>query len=273
MLRTLHGWCNGKARGPHDRIDHGVLGASPASERSPRAPYTAEAPSGPPGQTPVSSLGLGESGFLECVVNVSEGRDEVLLGKLVEQIDNVLLDLHRDPSHHRCVITLGGRDTDVEAAARSLTRRAVDLLDLGAHRGAHPRFGVVDVVPFVPLAPQITPGGFGPPSSIRRPPIPIPTSGRRLPPATVSRAGPPRSSVFPAFSMVHSPTAVSARSPRFVEWPTPDCDPTSGQIAPIPMPDLWPWEHVRLWSPTTCGSRVGTPSSFARSLRRSGVRT
>ncbi len=113
----------------------------------------------------MSSLGLGESGFLECVVNVSEGRDEVLLGKLIEQIDNVLLDLHRDPSHHRCVITLGGRDTDVEAAVRSVTRRAVDLLDLGAHRGAHPRFGVVDVVPFVPFAPQITPGGLGPSSS------------------------------------------------------------------------------------------------------------
>jgi glutamate formiminotransferase / 5-formyltetrahydrofolate cyclo-ligase len=98
------------------------------------------------------------AGLLECVVNVSEGRDELLLGRIVEQIDEVLLDLHRDPSHHRGVITLGGRGPAVEAAVRRVATHAVSLLDLGAHRGAHPRFGVVDVVPFVPLPPLRTPG-------------------------------------------------------------------------------------------------------------------
>ena len=60
-----------------------------------------------------------------------------------------LLDVHSDPWHHRSVLTLGG--DDVEAAARAVAAAAVDLLDLSDHEGAHPRLGVVDVVPFVPL--------------------------------------------------------------------------------------------------------------------------
>ena len=58
-----------------------------------------------------------------------------------------LLDVHTDPDHHRSVLTLVG-----EAAPRAVTVEAVARLDLRDHLGAHPRFGVVDVVPFVPLA-------------------------------------------------------------------------------------------------------------------------
>jgi len=57
-----------------------------------------------------------------------------------------LLDLHRDPDHHRAVVTVVG-----EEAPRRLARLAVERIDLGRHRGAHPRLGAVDVVPFVPL--------------------------------------------------------------------------------------------------------------------------
>jgi glutamate formiminotransferase len=49
------------------------------------------------------------------------------------------------------VFTLGGPGAVVEAAARVLAADAVARLDLGSHAGEHPRFGVVDVVPFVPL--------------------------------------------------------------------------------------------------------------------------
>lgn len=38
-----------------------------------------------------------------------------------------------------------------EAAPRAVAALAVELIDLRDHRGAHPRFGAVDVVPFVPL--------------------------------------------------------------------------------------------------------------------------
>lgn len=85
--------------------------------------------------------------MLECVVNVSEGRRPDVLQDLARAIGpRDLLDVHVDPWHHRSVWTLVGTE-----APRRLTRRALDLLDLTDHHGVHPRLGVVDVVPFVPL--------------------------------------------------------------------------------------------------------------------------
>ncbi|HXX89979.1 MAG TPA: hypothetical protein VEI83_07140 [Acidimicrobiales bacterium] len=89
--------------------------------------------------------------MLECVVNVSEGRDTAVLDELAAAGGGCLLDLHRDPVHHRSVFTMAGED--VEEATRSLARRVVELVDLRTHSGVHPRFGALDVVPFVPLGP------------------------------------------------------------------------------------------------------------------------
>ena len=85
--------------------------------------------------------------MLECVVNVSEGRDRAQLDDLRKACRGALLDLHSDPDHHRSVFTLVGED-----GPRRLAERAVARLDLRTHGGVHPRLGVVDVVPFVPLA-------------------------------------------------------------------------------------------------------------------------
>jgi len=87
---------------------------------------------------------------LECVVNISEGRRHDLMGAIAAVAGTALLDLHSDADHNRSVLTLVG-----EEAARAVTVEAVARLDLRDHQGAHPRFGVVDVVPFVPL------GGLG----------------------------------------------------------------------------------------------------------------
>lgn len=87
--------------------------------------------------------------MLECVINVSEGRDAAALDALRASCADALLDVHTDADHHRSVFTLAG--WDVGEAARSLTRCAVATLDLARHAGVHPRIGVVDVVPFVPL--------------------------------------------------------------------------------------------------------------------------
>ena len=84
--------------------------------------------------------------MLECVVNVSEGRDLGLLARLDDVCGADLLDRHTDGHHHRSVFTLVGTD-----APRQLARAAVAHLDLRLHQGVHPRLGVVDVVPFVPL--------------------------------------------------------------------------------------------------------------------------
>jgi glutamate formiminotransferase len=86
---------------------------------------------------------------LESVINVSEGRREAAITAIAAAAGPCLLDVHRDPHHHRTVLTLAG--AGVEAAARATALMAVSILDLRAHDGAHPRLGAVDVVPFVPL--------------------------------------------------------------------------------------------------------------------------
>jgi glutamate formiminotransferase / 5-formyltetrahydrofolate cyclo-ligase len=83
---------------------------------------------------------------LECVVNVSEGRDPAVIDELAAAAGSDLLDVHRDPHHHRSVWTLVG-----EQAARAVAATAVARIDLRHHDGVHPRLGAVDVVPFVPL--------------------------------------------------------------------------------------------------------------------------
>jgi glutamate formiminotransferase len=88
---------------------------------------------------------------LECVVNVSEGRDADLIATIAAGAGDTLLDLQSDADHHRSVLTLGGDAPDVEEAARSVVTEAVRRLDLTGHVGVHPRLGVADVVPFVPL--------------------------------------------------------------------------------------------------------------------------
>ncbi len=86
---------------------------------------------------------------LECVVNVSEGRDADVLAAVAAAAGPALLDVHTDPHHHRSVFTLAG--PVVEEAARALVAEAVARIDLRHHAGVHPRLGAADVVPFVPL--------------------------------------------------------------------------------------------------------------------------
>jgi glutamate formiminotransferase len=95
--------------------------------------------------------------IVECVVNVSEGRDQAVLGELAASAAAVLLDVHADPDHNRSVFTLAGAVDDVTDAVRALAAVSVARLDLRTHQGAHPRLGVLDVVPFVPFVPGHTP--------------------------------------------------------------------------------------------------------------------
>ena len=79
--------------------------------------------------------------MLECVVNISEGRNREVLRGLAAVCADELLDVHVDPDHNRSVFTLLGID-----APRRLARQGVELLQLDEHQGVHPRLGVVDVV-------------------------------------------------------------------------------------------------------------------------------
>jgi glutamate formiminotransferase len=88
---------------------------------------------------------------IECVVNISEGRDERVIDAIASVAGPALLDVHSDPDHHRSVLTLGGPSPDVVIASRAVVEEACALIDMRAHRGVHPRLGAADVVPFVAL--------------------------------------------------------------------------------------------------------------------------
>lgn len=77
-----------------------------------------------------------------------------MLAALEESCGPTLIDRHADPDHHRSVFTLAGDPVAVLEGAKGLARAALSLLDLAGHHGAHPRIGVLDVVPFVPLGPH-----------------------------------------------------------------------------------------------------------------------
>lgn len=89
---------------------------------------------------------------LECVPNVSEGRDATTLDALREAAGPSLLDLHVDADHHRSVFTLAGPGArDAAEAVRRLAAAVAERVDLASHSGVHPRLGALDVVPFVAL--------------------------------------------------------------------------------------------------------------------------
>jgi glutamate formiminotransferase/formiminotetrahydrofolate cyclodeaminase len=94
------------------------------------------------------------STLVECVPNFSEGRDKSKVDAIVDAMkaDGVyLLDREMDADHNRCVITLVGTREAIQEAAIRGVGKAAELIDLNAHKGAHPRMGAADVVPFIPI--------------------------------------------------------------------------------------------------------------------------
>ncbi len=93
--------------------------------------------------------------LIECVPNFSEGRDQTKVHALAEAMARVegvwVLDREMDADHNRCVITLAGEPEAVAEAALRGVGKALELIDLTRHTGAHPRIGATDVLPFVPI--------------------------------------------------------------------------------------------------------------------------
>lgn len=84
------------------------------------------------------------------MINVSEGRNLSWLDALAAETPEVV-DVHVDAAHHRSVFTLLGTADALEDAVLDFARRCFNDLDVRRHVGVHPRIGVLDVVPFVPL--------------------------------------------------------------------------------------------------------------------------
>lgn len=93
--------------------------------------------------------------LVECVPNFSEGRRPEVVDAIVAAIRAApgtrVLDVQADADHNRSVVTFVAPPQQAVAGAFAGVREAGRLIDLGQHRGEHPRIGAADVVPFVPL--------------------------------------------------------------------------------------------------------------------------
>jgi glutamate formiminotransferase / formiminotetrahydrofolate cyclodeaminase len=93
--------------------------------------------------------------LIECVPNFSEGRDAAKVDAIVAAMSKVpgvyVLDREMDADHNRSVVTLAGEPDAVAEAAVLGVGKALELIDLTKHSGAHPRIGATDVVPFIPI--------------------------------------------------------------------------------------------------------------------------
>ena len=94
--------------------------------------------------------------LIECVPNISEGRDSKtieIVSKIVETVEGVtLLDVDPGKATNRTVITFVGEPQLVIEAAFRLIKKAAELIDMSKHSGEHPRFGATDVCPLVPIS-------------------------------------------------------------------------------------------------------------------------
>jgi len=94
--------------------------------------------------------------LVECVPNISEGRRAEVYNAVAAAAASVngvtLLNVDPGSDTNRTVITFVGSPDAVLEAAFRLVQKGVELIDMTTHRGAHPRIGAVDVVPFIPVA-------------------------------------------------------------------------------------------------------------------------
>lgn len=94
--------------------------------------------------------------IIECVPNFSEGRDQAVIGKIVESIRKSggvkILNVDPGEATNRTVVTFTGSPEDVAEAAFQGVKCAGELIDMRQHHGAHPRSGATDVLPLIPVA-------------------------------------------------------------------------------------------------------------------------
>ncbi|MFD1315896.1 glutamate formimidoyltransferase [Namhaeicola litoreus] len=97
-----------------------------------------------------------EKRLIECVPNISEGRDLHkinTIANVVETVEGVrLLEIDPGKATNRTVITFVGEPEKVVEAAFLLIKKAAELIDMSKHKGEHPRFGATDVCPLIPIS-------------------------------------------------------------------------------------------------------------------------
>lgn len=94
--------------------------------------------------------------LIECVPNFSEGRNSAIIKQIERAIESVedvkLIDTDPGGATNRTVITFVGTPAEVCEAAFRAAQKAIELIDMRSHKGAHPRFGAMDVCPLIPVS-------------------------------------------------------------------------------------------------------------------------
>ena len=94
--------------------------------------------------------------LIECVPNISEGRDMNIINQVTAEIEKVegvkLLDVDPGATTNRTVITFVGEPEQACEAAFRVVQKAAELIDMRQHHGAHPRQGATDVCPLIPVS-------------------------------------------------------------------------------------------------------------------------
>lgn len=94
--------------------------------------------------------------IIECIPNISEGRDKNKINAIAGVVETVpgvmLLDVDPGASTNRTVITFAGEPEAVCEAAFQLIKKAAELIDMRTQKGEHPRQGATDVCPLVPIS-------------------------------------------------------------------------------------------------------------------------
>lgn len=101
------------------------------------------------------SLDYSDKEWVCCVLNISEGRDKVRLQELSKILEappfSYVLDIHTGRSVNRSVFTILGQPESLFRKLFQLARFCLTHLDIKLHEGIHPRIGIIDVIPFVPI--------------------------------------------------------------------------------------------------------------------------
>lgn len=94
--------------------------------------------------------------IVQCVPNISEGRDLDKINYITEPLKNQegfkCISIEPDKDYNRSVITLIGDPQAMLDPLVEFFRRAAEKIDMNLHSGEHARMGAVDVVPFIPIS-------------------------------------------------------------------------------------------------------------------------
>jgi len=92
--------------------------------------------------------------IIECVPNFSTSNPKVveaILNEIRKIKEAYVLDYTFDDYYNRLVVSFIGNEKSVLTTALNSSIKAIELIDMRKHKGQHPRFGAVDIVPFIPI--------------------------------------------------------------------------------------------------------------------------